>query len=213
MSKSISVWLIEDEEVYRDVLADGLRAFGSIEVKPFPTCEAAFEEHKAGLPAPDVILLDIALPGISGLQALPKFRTRMPQTSILMLTVNDNDRVISRALTEGADGYLTKTSPLEEVVRAIRAITAGHKHLDHPSLTTLLKSLFDQQPEIRPDVLSPREKEILQLLSEGKARADVAQNLDIAEGTVVAHLKAIYRKLQVQKSTEAVAKAIREKLL
>ncbi len=128
MPRKIPTWLIEDNETFRDVLVDGLRVTNEFIPTSFGSCEEAFEALAQGAEPPEVILLDIKLPGISGIRAIPQLKQKAPESKIIILTINEDDLNIKRAMVEGADGYVVKTAGLKELFNAMRSALDGQRH-------------------------------------------------------------------------------------
>jgi DNA-binding NarL/FixJ family response regulator len=150
---------------------------------------------------------------MSGIAALPHFRTTVPEAKIIMLKINDDRALITKAIERGAYGYVLKSAGLAEVARAVRAAAQGKRYLDPDVLTIFLEGLAREEPELAGIALSPREIEVLRCIADGDSRVAIARRLGLSVGTVIAHQRAIHQKLRVNKSTEAVAKAIRQRLL
>lgn len=213
----VRVWLIEDNDIYRRGLA---RAIGSAEGM---SCDGEFDCAEAGLDAvnsqaaPDVILLDVGLPGMDGLSAIERFRERTPATRIVILTVfNDSDKIF-RAVCAGANGYLLKTAPKSDVVSAVRQAADGGAPMGaevaERVLTLFARLAKKQRPQTADYGLSPRETEVLEQMAEGLVTKQIAAALDVSVHTVTNHIRSIYAKLHVNTNTGAVAKAIREGLV
>ncbi|HQU73245.1 MAG TPA: response regulator transcription factor [Calditrichia bacterium] len=206
----IYVGLVEDDPDIRNALrllvdgTPGLRCIGD-----YPSAEKAL----SCLPdlAPDVILLDLQLPGSSGIEALPTFLEKIPETVVLMLTVHEEDHHIFKALEAGAKGYLLKTTSPEKLLRAIREVYRGGSPMTGRVARRVLSRLT--RPAGEDPGLTRREKEILGLLCRGHSYKLIAATLHISAGTVHCHVKNIYRKLDVHSSNEAVARAFRENLI
>lgn len=160
-----------------------------------------------------IILLDINFEGMSGIAALPHFRATMPEAKIIMLTINDDRALITKAIERGAHGYVLKSAGLAEIAKAVRTAAQGKRHLDTEALTIFLEGFAAEALEFDGPPLSPRELDVLRCLADGGSRVAIARRLGLSVGTVIAHLRAIHQKLGVNKSTEAVAKAIRQRLL
>jgi len=214
---AITVWLVEDNEVYRLGLS---RAIESAEGMRCPEAYADAESALAAIETdmiPDVILLDVELPGMDGLSALKRFAKIAPEVRIVLLTVfNDTDKIF-KAVCAGANGYLLKTSSTDQVLSAVRQAAAGGAPMD-PEVAERILTLFNQLAEAKtpppPDYgLSEREKQILEQMAQGLVNKEIADVLDISPHTVVNHLRSIYAKLHVNTNTGAVAKAIREGLV
>jgi DNA-binding NarL/FixJ family response regulator len=214
-STSSTVWLIEDNAVFRRTLGrlldgtDGLscpHAFGN--------AEQALSSLRSHAP-PDLALMDINLPGMSGIAAVRKFKETAPETLVLMLTVfEDNDRVFE-AICAGANGYMLKTAPLESIIAAITEARGGGAPMS-PSIARKVLAMFGRfgGPHGHGEKvqLTPREQEVLHALAEGLSMSEISGKLDISYHTVDTHLRHIYSKLHVRSATAAVAKAVREGL-
>lgn len=206
MKPYISVVVVDDDDVVRnalEVILDGT---------PGMACTATYRAAEPLLDAEmkhaDVVLLDIGLPGLSGIEAIPPLRSKWPQAEVLMLTVYaDEDRVF-QALCAGATGYLLKNTPPTEIVEAIREVDAGGAPMT-ASIARKVVHLF-RQPE-HDEALTTRESEVLDLIIEGKTNRQIAEALFISDNTVAFHVKQIYEKLHVHSRAEAVAKALRRR--
>ena len=209
---AINVWLVEDNETYRGAIAraldhaPGLRCTGA-----FGSCETALDRLREDHP-PEVILLDIGLPGLSGLDGIEQFKALSPTTHIIILTAFEDTDKIFRAICAGASGYLLKTSAAGVIAQAIREVLGGGAPMT-PQIAKSVLSLFARLAGPPPEHgLSKRERETLEFLVEGLATKEIADRLDLSIHTVDTHLRNIYTKLHVHSSTGAVAKAIKERL-
>jgi DNA-binding NarL/FixJ family response regulator len=213
MKQTIRITLVEDNRDYRDIITLTLGAESDIELfNQFGTAEAALRELKA-LPegeTPDLILLDLRLPGMSGLEALPHFREALPKIPIIVLTQSDHETDVLAAISQGAAGYLLKSSTLEKLTEGIRTVMSGGAALDASIAGFILKTLQSRlaPPEIN-QILTPRELEILSLLSDGLVKKEIANQLKISFATVDSHIRHIYEKLDVQNAPSAVRKAFK----
>jgi len=213
---SIPVWLIEDNATFRRAVERVLEQSGDIHCAgAFGRCEDALAALARGS-APSLILLDVGLPGMSGIDGIPLLRQRAPHALILVFTVFADDEKIFRAICAGACGYLLKTAPSEELVQAIREALAGGA----PMNARIARRVLDMFARLAPPRggygdygLSPREKEILEATVQGRTKKEIAALLDLSFHTVDSHLRHIYQKLEVNTRTGAVAKALREKLV
>ena len=151
---------------------------------------------------PDVVLMDLRLPGLSGVEAILAIRQEFPDARVIVLTTYDSDEDIFRAIQSGAKSYLMKDMSKAEIVGAIRAVHAGQERLP-PSIADRLA-----ERRRRPE-LTLREMEVLQLLVKGRSNKEIASSLSIAEDTVKSHLKTLFTKLGVQDRTAAAVSAIR----
>lgn len=212
-SAPIRVVVIEDLREVREGLAalingtNGFRCIGS-----YGSMEAALA--RIGDQLPDVILTDIGLPGMSGIEGIEILRERYPHVGILALTVYDNDEKVFEALCAGASGYLLKNTAPARLLESIREATTGGAPMS-PEIAARVIRLFREfrPPETASYHLTPQETQLLKLLVEGHYKKTAAQAMGISINTVSFHLKNIYEKLQVHSKTEAVAKALRERLI
>jgi DNA-binding NarL/FixJ family response regulator len=174
------------------------------------------EEALAAVDAsrPDVVLADLGLPGMSGVEGIGILRARRPEVPILALTVYDNDDQVFRAICAGASGYLLKNTPPARLLESIREAFTGGAPMS-PEVARRVLRLFREfrPPDTAEYRLTPQESELLRLLVEGHHKKTAASEMDISVNTVSFHLKNIYSKLQVHSKTEAVAKALRERLV
>jgi two-component system response regulator DegU len=163
---------------------------------------------------PDVILMDISMPGINGIQATKLIRNKHPDAKIVILTMLDQEGYVYEAIKAGATGYMLKSTSSDELVNAIQTVNEG-KALLHPDATAqLLKEFITlAQNKAKDYGLSNREMEVLQLLSEGKTNKEIAKALWISEQTVKTHVAHIFDKLGTSDRTETVARALRSGLV
>ena len=209
----VGVAIIEDHREFRDYLTalisgtEGFHCTGS-----FRSVEEALPRIKAHVP--DVILLDIGLPGMSGIEGIHLFRERYPEILLLTLTVHDDDERIFDALCAGASGYLLKKTQPAQLVESVKEAAQGGAPMS-PEVARRVVRLFRKiRPPDRADYnLSPHEIRILKLLVEGHNYKTAAAKLGVAPTTINFHLQNIYQKLQVHSKTEAVAKALRNRLI
>jgi DNA-binding NarL/FixJ family response regulator len=161
-----------------------------------------------------VILTDIGLPGMSGIDGIRAIRERMPAVPILALTVYDSDEQVFRALCAGASGYLLKNTPPARLLESLREAAAGGAPMSPEVARRVLRLFREFQPPVQASYhLTPQEHELLKLLVEGHHKKTAATALGISVNTVSFHLKNIYEKLQVHSKSEAVAKALRERII
>jgi two-component system NarL family response regulator len=187
--------IVDDHPVVREGLVAALRG---VEVMgAFATAEEALRARVQ----PDVVLLDLELPGMSGLEAIPRFGA-----PVVVLTAYGSDEDIDRALAAGAKGYLLKGAPLDDIERAIAAVAAGESFLD-PRVTSRLLARSSRER------LTPREREVLALVAAGKSNKEIASALRIAERTAKFHVTAILGKLGAENRAQAVAIAAERHLL
>jgi len=160
-----------------------------------------FREHR-----PDVTLMDLRLPDISGIDAMVTIRTEFPDARVIMLTTFEGDAEIQRALEAGAQGYMLKSMPRKQLVEMIRRVHSGKKHIPPEVAAHLVEHLGDE-------ALSKREIEVLQKIAGGNRNSDIAALLFISEETVKGHIKHIMEKLAASDRTEAVAIGVRRGII
>ncbi|HSB28687.1 MAG TPA: response regulator transcription factor [Pyrinomonadaceae bacterium] len=209
----IDVVLVEDLREVREgltALLNGTRGFRC--VGSYHSMEAALAG--IGDDAPDVILTDIGLPGMSGVEGIVILRQRFADVPILALTIYDTDNQVFEALCAGASGYLLKNTAPARLLDSIQEAVLGGAPMS-PEVATRVVRLFREfrPPESASYHLTRQEIELLKLLIEGHYKKTAAREMGISTNTVSFHLKNIYLKLQVHSKTEAVAKALRERLL
>ena len=205
----VRILLVDDHAVLRS----GLRLLLEREEDLDPVGEAASaEEALRALPrlAPDVVVMDIEMPGIGGLEGVAKIRERFPEVHMLVLSMHDQARDVRRAFDAGAHGYLPKAAADEDLVRAIRAVAAGERYV-HPSLGAALASPKDAGGPI--DELTAREREVLRLLALGHTNQEIAERLVVSVRTVESHRAHVMTKLRVSTRAGLVREALRAGLL
>jgi DNA-binding NarL/FixJ family response regulator len=202
----ITVSIVEDSDQVRSTLARLIsRAEGFTCLSQYPSAEAALE----GLPKdrPDVVLMDINLPGMNGVECVRRLKQVAPQTQVIMLTVYEDTENIFNALAAGASGYLLKRTSTQELLAAIREVQRGGSpmttHIARKVVQSFQRAGASPQPT---ENLSPREQEVLDFLAKGFLYKEIADNLGISYETVHTYIRRIYEKLQVRTRTEAVAK-------
>lgn len=207
----ITVSIVEDNDQLRGTLArvinrsEGFQCLGD-----FGSAEAALE----GLPKqpPNVVLMDINLPGMNGVECVRKLKELLPQTHAIMLTVYEDTDNIFNALAAGATGYMLKRTPKDELLEAIRDVLKGGSPMSAHIARKVVQS-FQRAPATPQPVeeanLSPREGEVLDLLAQGHLYKEIAEKLGISYETVHTYIRRIYEKLQVRTRTEAVAKFLK----
>lgn len=209
---SIPIWLIEDNNAFRGVIQrviDDIPGFVCAET--FASCEDALEALTGS--QPKIILLDVELPGMNGITGIREIKKRAPNTHVVMLTVFDDQQKIRNAITAGASGYLLKTSSEEEIAAAMREVVDGGVPMNK-NVARSVWTMFAQMSAPQESYgLTPREKEILKGLVDGKVNKEIAEKLSMSYHTVDAHLRNIYEKLKVHNRAGAVAKAVHEHLV
>lgn len=199
----ISILLIEDDFNIQEALREYIGSQDDFELVGVFSNADSFR-ISTWTKSPDVVLLDINLPGISGIDMIPELKSRFPNTAILMLSVNyDNDSVF-KSLQAGADGYLSKETPLTKIKDAIIDINSGGSPIT-PAIARKVFDFFNAKQNISED-LSEREKQVVDGIVAGLSYKLVADNMNISIDTVRKYIKSIYRKLQINSKGELIAK-------
>jgi DNA-binding NarL/FixJ family response regulator len=208
-----SVWLIEDNVAFCHTMERVLRRRADVGmVRSFVRCEDALEVIAAG-DAPGVIFLDVGLPGIDGIEGISRIKSLAPEVSILVLTVFEDDDKIFRAVCAGASGYLLKGGPMQNVLEAMEQVLAGGSPMN-PRVARRVLEMFARQNGGRIDYgLNPREITVLEAMVHGLIKKQIADKLDLNLHTVNYVIRCIYRKLHVNRVTEAVTLAMKDGLI
>ena len=206
---SVQISIVEDNEQLRATLARMIDREEDFQcLSHFPSAEAAIE----ALPKqkPNVVLMDINLPGINGVECVRRLKQLIPDTQVVMLTAYEDTENIFNALAAGASGYLLKRAPRAEILDAVREVLRGGSpmttHIARKVVQSFQKSGVSQQPT---ENLSAREQEVLDFLSQGFLYKEIAEKMGISYETVHTYIRRIYEKLQVRTRTEAVAKFLK----
>lgn len=211
---NLKIALFEDDKILREML------FQLIHGTPGFTCTGAFPDaediiHKIEKAEPDVVLMDIHMPGMSGIEAVRLIKKKFPAVNILMQTVFDEDEIIFEAICAGASGYLLKNTPPAKVLEALQEVNSGGAPMSasvaRKLLDTFQKNMFFQKQD--GFNLSAREKEVLQHLVKGMSYKMIADKCGISIDTIRFHVKNIYEKLHVNSKSEAVVKAIQNRIV
>ncbi|MFD1357205.1 response regulator [Fictibacillus halophilus] len=209
----ISILLVDDHAILRD----GLKNILSFEDDIRVVGEAISGEEALKLTeelSPDVIIMDINLPGMNGVETTAIIKEKNPDARILVLTMYTHDEYLMSALKAGADGYLLKDAPSEHVVDAINAVYRGESMIT-PSMTKKLVNIHLQQTQVKKDEsnLTDREQEVLIGLVEGLSNKEIAEKLFISDKTVKIHVSKIFKKLEVKSRSQAVIYAVQNHLV
>ncbi|OYW30743.1 MAG: LuxR family transcriptional regulator [Chthoniobacter sp. 12-60-6] len=208
-----TLWIVEDHAAFRRTLVRVLNAESDLQcARDFDSCEkllAALAKPEV----PDLILLDVGLPGMSGLAGIRLIKERAPKALVVILTVFEDDDKVFQAICAGAAGYLLKTSSGADITQAVRDALAGGSPMN-PRIARRVLDMFSKLVPKQNDYgLSEREKEILQLMTTGLIKKEIADRLTLSVHTVDTYLRRIYEKLAVNTRTGAVAKALKEGLV
>ncbi|HRH98786.1 MAG TPA: response regulator transcription factor [Prosthecobacter sp.] len=207
------IWIVEDHAAFRRTLIRVLNAETDIQCsRDFDSCEKALAALTGG-DLPDLVLLDVGLPGMSGLDGIRLIKERSPKTLVVILTVFEDDDKVFQAVCAGAAGYLLKTSSAAEITQSVHEALAGGSPMN-PRIARRVLEMFSKFAPKQSDYgLSDREKEILQLMTTGLIKKEIADRLTLSVHTVDTYLRRIYEKLEVNTRTGAVAKALKEGLV
>lgn len=212
MEQEIAIAIIEDVEDIRQSLARYLIQTQEIKsLRAFESMELFFEAMADEANPPEVILSDIGLPGMDGIEGIKMIRKKHPEADIIMLTIfSDSDKIFN-SLCAGATGYLLKGTPFAEVLKAIKLIHSGGSYMS-PSIARKVINYFVPERKFISDQLTLKEKNIIEGLTEGLSYKLIAAKLDISIDTVRFHIKNIYRKLHVNSKAEVISKAFKGEL-
>jgi DNA-binding NarL/FixJ family response regulator len=208
MDSKIKVGIIEDDNLIREGFTILINAREEYEcVVSYGDCESALkdiENHKI-----DVMLVDIELPGMSGIEGIEKIRRLFPRLNVIVITVHENDDLIFDALCAGATGYLTKNTAPEKLMDAIKDAYHGGA----PMSTQIARKVVNSFQRNLYSPLTKRETEVLEILAKGKSYSTIADELFVNKETIRTHIKNIYLKLEVHSKAEAIEKALKNKLI
>jgi DNA-binding NarL/FixJ family response regulator len=207
------VWIIEDNAAFRRGTERALAAApGRCEVRGFGNCEDALEAL-AGSTAPEIILLDIGLPGMDGIEGITHLKSKAPAASILILTVFEDDDKIFRAICAGASGYLLKSEPVAQLITAIGQAIAGGSPMN-PRIASRVLAMFAKLAPVKKDYgLTEREQLVLRCMADGLPRKQIPEVLGLNPHTADYVARNVYRKLHVNCAAAAVSIAVREGLI
>lgn len=206
MAKRIII--VEDDNIIRNAFVTLIQQSGDyIVANDYSNAEAAIKNVKDD--APDICLMDIELPGMNGIEAIPKIKAIFPSVQIVVVTVYENDDLVFKALCEGASGYLTKNTPLPKLLDSLKELENGGA----PMSTNIARLVVSSFHKNRQSPLTARELEVLELLSSGKSYSTIADQLFVDKETIKSHIKNIYLKLEVHSKAEAIEKAKKSKYI
>jgi two-component system, NarL family, nitrate/nitrite response regulator NarL len=217
MCQKIRIIIVEDHPEYREIVEFALNKEPDMElIGQYGTSERALRgfRDRHSMKKPDIILLDLHLPGISGLESIPYFSTEFPDARIIVLTQSDREDDVLKAIMLGASGYLLKSCTIRQLTDGIRTVSEGGASLDVKLAKFVLKTLKSKLHSFEVEqLLTVREMEVLALLAEGRAKKEIADQLHISLSTVVSHVAHIYEKLNAPNAPSAIAKAFQLGLL
>jgi DNA-binding NarL/FixJ family response regulator len=205
----IRVLIADDQRVVRDGLTMLVGLIDGVEVVGVAG-DGIEAVERAESECPDVVLMDLRMPGMEGAEATRRIRATLPETQVLVLTTYADDQSLFPALQAGARGYLTKDASAEEIEQAIRALASGRTHLDPAIQQRLVAAVLEAQPrrtapaESLPDDLSPREIEVLKLIAAGLSNTEIAVALFLSNATVKTHINRIFSKTGARDRAQAV---------
>lgn len=216
---AIRVLVVDDQRIFTESMRMLLELEDDFEVVGEALDgEAALDRARSA--KPDVVVLDLRMPGLSGIDVTRRVKSDLPDVRIVMLTAEDADAELTAAVEAGVDGYLLKSCAMQDLVTTIRRVMAGETVIPPTQLKSLLRSLTDrrQRQEMSPgeylgSFLTPREREVLRLLAAGRSNEAIASELFISQNTVRTHVQNILSKLNVHSKLEAVAFALRHGLV
>ncbi|MBA2460360.1 MAG: response regulator transcription factor [Actinobacteria bacterium] len=214
-SEPVRVVLIDDHDLLRRGIKTMLESQGDIKVVG-EASDGSQALQAVEAAEPDVVIIDVIMPTKDGIEATREIKNAFPNVGVVVLSGHDEQQFVFDALKAGASGYLLKTAELDEVVQAVKAVAQGEALLD-PSLASRMLTEFQtyQKAELTEvfQPLTPREREILQLMSQGLPNKTIASRLSISERTVTTHVANIYSKLHVNNRVSAIQEAMRRRIL
>ncbi|HEX9889831.1 MAG TPA: response regulator transcription factor [Nitriliruptorales bacterium] len=215
---TIRLVIADDHELFRRGLRMVLEDEADIEVVG-EAGDGATATELVREEVPDVVVMDVRMPGLSGIEATRQIKEELPHTKILMLTISDEEDDLYQAIKAGANGYLLKEISIDEIGNAVRSVHGGQS-LISPSMASKLLNEFasmikkeEEKQQVPAPRLTPREMEVLQHVAKGMNNREIAKTLFISENTVKNHVRNILEKLHLHSRMEAVVYAVREKLL
>jgi len=204
--QDITCLIVDDHEVVREGLRLSLSRASHIRVVG-EAADGASAVALAERRRPNVVIMDVRMPGMDGLQATREIMTKAPESAVLLFTAHNERSLLGRGLEAGAKGYILKEAPHQTLLRAIEKVAEGEGYVDPALMPTFLNS------RDKEDMLTAREREILQLLADGMSNVEVAGKLFISQETVKSHVRHILAKLEADTRTHAVAIALRESII
>jgi DNA-binding NarL/FixJ family response regulator len=208
IQKKIKVTIVEDDNIIREGFSLMISSTPGFQIiNTYSNCEAAIANLKQD--NPEVLLMDIELPGMNGIDGVLKIKRLKPEINIIIITVYDDDELVFKALCAGASGYLTKNTPPVKLLDAIKEVHEGGAPMSTNIARMVVKSF--QKNILSP--LSARETKVLELLAKGKSYHIIANELFVDKETIRTHIKNIYNKLEVHSKADAIEKALKQKFI
>ncbi len=208
MTETSRISIVEDNEVVRVGYALLIGSVGGHEVvSTYSNCEDAIRHIIRD--KPDIILMDLELPGMSGIEGIQKIKKLLSRVNIIVITVHANSELVFQALCAGACGYITKNAGHTKLLDAINEVQNGGA----PMSTNIARMVVQSFQKNTDSPLTPRETEVLELLSKGKSYTVIADELFVHKETIKSHIKNIYFKLQVNSKADAIEKALKDRLI
>lgn len=209
----INVWIVEDDSTYRRTLERVLsRSENIINCRAFPSCIEFLEVLEGAPESPDLVLMDLGLPRMGGVEGITKLSALAPDIIVVVLTVFSQKEKVLEALEAGASGYLLKSATGSEIVKGLEEVIKGGSVLSPEVAKIVLQNIRKPAPQ-EGFKLATREIEVLEKLSLGQGVKEISRSLDISQSTVSTYLGRIYGKLKVQSQSGAVAKALRNGII
>lgn len=210
----IEIVIIEDNNLFRKTLTDFINQSNEMRcLNSYISCEDALSELQNENLEPDIILLDIGLPGMNGVEGIIHLKKITPGSKIVMLTIQDDDESVFKAICNGASGYLLKDLTSVNILESVKEVLNGGAPMNSSIAAKVLRMFRDFVPEQKDYHLTHREKEILKFLVEGLSKKNIAEKLFLSYHTVDSHIRNTYEKLEVHSGSSAVAKALKENLI
>jgi DNA-binding NarL/FixJ family response regulator len=210
----IRIWILEDHSQFAKQMCRLIGGEDDMDCeKVFTHPDELIAELSYTSQLPDLMLFDLGLPGMDGLEVLSRVKARSPEQKIVILTSFDDRERVYRAICNGASGYLLKTADPDDIVDGIREVMGGSATLSGPIASMILDGFAKLGPVEQTEPLTAREEEVLRAMVQGHIKKEIADLLDISQHTVDMHLRSVYRKLHVRTQTEAVSKALRQGLV
>lgn len=212
---SISVWIVEDKKLFRTEFKAMIDETSDIVcMAEFASVEKMIKHTESGgdLKVPDVVMMDVRLPGKSGIDGVEYLKDVLPEVNTVMLTMHKDADIIYNALRAGAIGYMIKGARVDQTLTAIRQAAQGVMMMPE-EVAKKMRSFFEQLPEKTEHSLTSREMDVLECMCEGLKQKEIAETLFISPNTVGQHIRSVYTKLQVKTRAGAVAKALRNNII